>query len=96
MVGQGLSGTIDLQTVRPLSFGKRTVAMNVRGERNSLGNIANEKATGNRVSFSYIDQYLDRTLGVAIGFAHLDSPILDHQTGLYEPWKTDGRNGVPA
>ncbi|UUZ47248.1 hypothetical protein LP420_27880 [Massilia sp. B-10] len=44
MVGQGLSGTIDLQTVRPLSFGKRTVAMNVRGERNSLGNIANEKS----------------------------------------------------
>ncbi|UUZ47249.1 hypothetical protein LP420_27885 [Massilia sp. B-10] len=27
---------------------------------------------------------------MAIGFAHLDSPILDHQTGLYEPWKTDG------
>ncbi|SHG41304.1 TonB-dependent receptor [Massilia sp. CF038] len=96
MVGQGLSGTIDLQTVRPLSFGKRTVAMNVRGERNSLGKIANEKATGNRVSFSYIDQFADRTLGVAIGFAHLDSPILDNQTGLYEPWKTDGRNGAPA
>jgi iron complex outermembrane recepter protein len=96
LVGQGLSGTIDLQTVRPLSFGNRTVAMNIRGERNSLGNIANEKATGNRVSFSYIDQYMNRTLGVAIGFAHLDSPILDQQTGLYEPWKTDGRNGVPS
>ncbi|HEY0062811.1 MAG TPA: TonB-dependent receptor [Telluria sp.] len=96
MVGQGLSGTIDLQTVRPLSFGKRTVALNVRGERNSLGKIANEKATGNRVSFSYIDQFADRTLGVAIGFAHLDSPILDNQTGLYEPWKTDSRLGAPA
>jgi iron complex outermembrane receptor protein len=96
MVGQGLSGTIDLQTVRPLSFGKRTVAMNVRGERNSLGNIANEKATGNRVSFSYIDQFLDRTLGVAIGFAHLDSPVLANETGIYEPWKTDARPGLPA
>ena len=96
IIGQGLSGTIDLQTVRPLSFGGRTVAMNARVERNSLGQIANEKATGNRVSVSYIDQFLNRTLGVAIGFAHLDSPILDNQTGLYEPWKKDGRPGVPS
>ncbi|MET0856660.1 MAG: TonB-dependent receptor [Telluria sp.] len=96
LVGQGLSGTIDMQTVRPLAFGKRTVAMNARAERNSLGSISNAKATGNRFSISYIDQFADRTFGVAIGFAHLDSPVLDNETGLYEPWKTDGRPGVPA
>jgi iron complex outermembrane receptor protein len=96
IVGQGLSGTIDMQTVRPLSFGSRTVAMNLRGERNSLGTIANAKATGKRFSFSYIDQFFNRTLGVAIGYAHLDSPVLAHETGLYEPWKTDSRPGVPA
>lgn len=96
LVGQGLSGTIDMQTVRPLSFGKRTVAMNVRGEHNSLGKISNASANGNRFSFSYIDQFADRTIGIALGFAHLDSPVLDNETGLYEPWKTDGRPGVPA
>jgi TonB-dependent receptor len=96
LVGQGLSGTIDMQTVRPLSFGKRTVAMNVRGERNSLGKISNASANGNRFSVSYIDQFADRTFGIALGFAHLDSPVLDQETGLYEPWKTDGRPGVPA
>ena len=103
LVGQGLSGTIDMQTVRPLSFGSRTVALNARGERNSLGKIANAKATGNRFSASYIDQFADRTIGIALGFAHLESPILDNQTGLYEPWKTATaqggdtyRNGVPA
>jgi TonB-dependent receptor len=96
LVGQGLSGTLDLQTVRPLSFGSRAVAMNARMEKNSIGAIANAKATGNRFSISYIDQFLDRTLGVAIGFAHLDSPVLTHETGMYEPWKTDARPGVPA
>jgi iron complex outermembrane receptor protein len=96
IVGQGLSGTIDMQTVRPLSFAKRTVAMNLRGERNSLGSMANTKATGNRFSVSYIDQFADRTIGFAIGFAHLDSPVLQQETGLYEPWKTDSRPGVPA
>ncbi|MBY0241854.1 MAG: TonB-dependent receptor [Burkholderiaceae bacterium] len=96
MVGQGLSGTIDMQTVRPLSFGGRTVAMNVRGEKNSLGSIANAKSTGNRFSASYIDQFANRTIGIALGFAHLDSPVLDNETGLYEPWKKDSRPGVPG
>ena len=96
LVGQGLSGTLDMQTVRPLSFGKRTFAANVRGEQNSLGSIANAKDTGNRFSVSYIDQFANRTVGIALGFSHLESPILENQVGLYEPWKKDGRNGVPA
>ena len=96
LVGQGLSGTIDMQTVRPLSFAGRTVAMNARMEKNSLGSISNANSLGNRFSISYIDQFLNRTLGVAIGFAHLDSPVLSNETGLYEPWKTAERAGVPA
>jgi iron complex outermembrane recepter protein len=96
LVGQGLSGTIDLQTVRPLNFGKRTVAMNVRAEHNSLGSMADTKSLGNRFSISYIDQFLNRKLGVAIGFAHLESPVLANETGIYEPWKTDARAGLPA
>ncbi len=96
LVGQGLSGTLDMQTVRPLSFGKRTFAANIRGEQNSLGSIANAKDTGNRFSVSYIDQFANRTVGIALGFSHLESPILENQVGLYEPWKKDGRNGVPA
>ncbi len=96
IIGQGLSGTIDMQTVRPLSFGTRTVAMNARMEKNSLGKIANAKDTGNRLSASYIDQFADRTIGIALGFAHLESPMLYHETGLYEPWKKDSRVGVPG
>jgi len=96
IVGQGLSGTIDMQTVRPLSFSSRTVAMNARMEKNSLGKIANAKATGNRLSASYIDQFANRTIGIALGFAHLESPMLYQETGLYEPWKTDSRAGVPG
>lgn len=96
IIGQGLSGTIDMQTVRPLSFGSRTVAMNARMEKNSLGKIANAKDTGNRFSASYIDQFANRTIGIALGFAHLESPVLDNETGLYEPWKKDSRPGVAA
>ncbi|MFG6428356.1 TonB-dependent receptor [Roseateles sp. LYH14W] len=85
LVGQGLSGTIDLQTVRPLNFSGRTMAINLRGEKNSLGRLnpggAGDK--GNRFSFSYIDQFADRTVGVALGYARLDSP---NQNNYFRNW----------
>ena len=78
LLGQGISGTVDLRTVRPLDVASRTVALNARVERNSLGDLSHGNggtgANGARMSASYIDQFADRTVGVAIGYAHLDSP----------------------
>jgi iron complex outermembrane receptor protein len=73
--GMGLSGTADLRTVRPLEFGKRALVVNVRGEK-TQGKSLNDDASnlGGRFSASYINQFMDDTLGVAIGYAHLDSP----------------------
>lgn len=96
LIGQGLSGTLDMQTVRPLNFGNRVISLNARGSRNSLGSAANADANGNRFSVSYIDQFADRTVGVTIGFAHQDTPVQENQVGLYEPWKVETRPGVPA
>jgi iron complex outermembrane receptor protein len=85
LVGQGLSGTIDLQTVRPLNFASRAMAVNLRGEKNSLGRLnpgaAGDK--GSRFSFSYIDQFADRTVGIALGYARLDSP---NQNNYFRNW----------
>lgn len=73
--GMGLSGTADLRTVRPLEFGKRAVAVNIRGEKTE-GHKLNDDASnwGGRFSASYINQFADGTFGVALGYAHLDSP----------------------
>ena len=76
MIGQGLSGTVDLQTVRPLSFGKRTVAGNIRREKSGIG--TDFTGNGDRYNVSYIDQYADRTIGLALGFARLKSSQLAH------------------
>jgi len=89
LVGQGLSGTIDMQTVRPLSFGERVIALSGRYSKNSLGKAANVDAFGNRFSASYIDQFADNTWGIALGYAHSDTPIQENQVGLYEPWTTE-------
>ncbi|MEE7545678.1 TonB-dependent receptor [Xanthomonas sp. Kuri4-1] len=95
LVGQGLSGTLDLQTVRPLSFGERTVTVGGRYQRNSLGKAANVNGYGNRFNVSYIDQFADKTWGIALGYAHSDTPIQENQVGLYEPWKDRNEDGSP-
>lgn len=88
---QGLSGTIDLHTVRPLDYSERKVSINARADQNSFGEIVpGSKSAGDRLSFSYIDQFADHTVGVALGFAHLDSP---EQKKYFNPWDY-GANGV--
>ncbi|MES2016041.1 MAG: TonB-dependent receptor [Pseudomonadota bacterium] len=98
LIGQGLSGTIDIRPLMPLDVRGRQMSINVRGEKNSYGKLnANGKGgTGNRVSASFVDQFLDNTLGVSIGFAHLDSP---GQAKNYEAWGYGnyvGEWGAPA
>ncbi|MEL4177912.1 TonB-dependent receptor [Roseateles sp. PN1] len=97
LIGQGLSGTLDMQTVRPLNFGSRVVSIGARVSQNSLGKAANASDRGNRLSASYIDQFANRTIGVVLGYAHLETPVQEEQVGLYEPWqqiKTGWRPGV--
>lgn len=90
LIGQGLSGTVDLQTVRPLSFPGRTMALNARGQRDGVGN-AGGGGNGLRLSGFYIDQFANRTLGVALGYARFtnDSRTLS-RTGDYSDIVVDG------
>jgi iron complex outermembrane recepter protein len=99
LIGQGLSGTIALQTIRPLEYGKRAVVMDLRGEKNSDANLgADSKNNGYRASFSFIDQFLDNTLGIALGYARLSTPVVGKEFGTYDPWGMNGTEhaGVPA
>lgn len=100
LVGQGLSGTIDMRTVRPLDYAEPVIAVSGRLQRNSLGDAANADDDGNRLNAAYIGQFADRTIGFSIGYSHTELPIQENQVGLYEPWSqtntTDRqRNGVP-
>ncbi len=89
LIGQGLSGTLDLQTVRPLSYGQRAVAVNLRGEKNGVG--TQFKGNGSRFSISYIDQFADRTVGVAVGYARLHQSIQKLRSETYDSF--DPNNG---
>lgn len=81
---QGLSGTINMKTLRPLDLGQTQVVVSGRMERNSNGSLNPEiSGNGKRLSASYVTQWADRTWGASVGFAHLDSPS---QEKHYKSW----------
>ena len=86
LVGQGLAGTVDMRAVSPLSFASRQLAVNLRGETNSNGEAIAGAASslGKRFSLSYIDQSADKTVGWALGFAHMDTPTQVRQTQMWD------------
>lgn len=97
LIGQGISGTVDMQTIRPLSLGERRIVFSGQGEYNSLGNLtAGGDDKGYRIAASYVDQFADDTIGVALGIARLDSPFQEEH---YKEWwwangtTTDGWGG---
>lgn len=81
---QGLSGTVNMTTLRPLDMAGRQMVFGARYEQNSNGTqIPGVSNTGNRLTASYVDQFANRTVGVALGFAHVESP---EQQQHYENW----------
>ncbi|WP_298126348.1 TonB-dependent receptor plug domain-containing protein, partial [Brevundimonas sp.] len=84
LTGQGLAGTADLRVIRPLEYGRRALAANVRYERNGIGALnAGTDDSGNRFSISYIDQFADDTIGIVLGYAHITSP---YQSERFNAW----------
>jgi iron complex outermembrane receptor protein len=88
LISQAVGGTIDMRTIRPLAHGTQTFAVGARYEKNDLGALNSGTAdTGHRLSFSYIDQFANDTIGVAIGLADMSSP---NQEERWEAWGYDG------
>lgn len=84
LIGQGLAGTADLRTIRPLEYGRQAIALNARYEWNDYGALnSGTEDTGQRFSVSYIDQFMDDTLGVVLGYAHMSTP---YQAERFNAW----------
>ena len=84
LIGQGLAGTADLRTIRPLEYGRQALALNARYEWNDYGALnSGTEDTGQRASVSFIDQFMDDTLGVVLGYAHMSTP---YQAERFNAW----------
>lgn len=84
LVGQGLVGTIDIRTIRPLEAGKRIVAIGARGSYADLGALnAGSKEYGYRVNGTFVDQFADDTVGIALAASYVDEP---YQIQEFNAW----------
>ncbi|QSR16145.1 TonB-dependent receptor [Novosphingobium sp. KA1] len=84
LVGQGLSGTVDMRTIRPLDAGKRIVTVGARGVYADLGKLnKGSDDKGYRINGMYVDQFANDTLGVALGASYNSEP---YQVQEFNAW----------
>ena len=84
LVGQGLVGTIDIRTIRPLEKNERVLAVGARGVYADLGALnAGSDDLGYRLFGTYIDQFAGDTLGLSLSVAYSNEP---YQTEEFEAW----------
>ncbi|MFM5886367.1 MAG: TonB-dependent receptor [Novosphingobium sp.] len=83
----GLVGSINMRTIRPLDHGKRVLAIGARGtvvDQKVIPTVTNK---GYRVFATYVDQFADDTMGLALSAAYSDEP---YQTHDWNAWGYGG------
>jgi len=89
LMTQGIAGTVDLKTIRPLDSAQ---VINLQGsyEMNDYEALNPDKDdTGYRFAGSYVDQFFGDTLGVALTVASMESPSQEEWFGAW------GDSGYP-
>jgi iron complex outermembrane receptor protein len=94
LIGQGLSGTVDMHTIRPLDSRERKVAINAHYIWDGMGQLADGpgvKDNGYHVNGVYVDQFADHTFGITLGIDLDANPSqIEHQAPWGYPNDADG------
>ena len=77
----GLAGTIDNKLIDPLAFPGRVLYASYQKTRNGVGLDGTPEGSTNRKSLTYIDQFADRTIGIALGMVRVDGSSNEVGTG---------------
>jgi iron complex outermembrane recepter protein len=94
LAAQGVAGTVDMRTIKPLAYGRRAVVLSGRYQFNSLGEIMPDvDPNGYRLTASYVDQFMDGKLGVALGVTTMNNPSASQNTEAYD---TSTKNAFTA
>ena len=93
LIGQGLAGTVDLRTIRPLDVRERIATIGARVEKSSLGKLnSGTDEYGYRINGTYVNKFLDGKLGVAIAGGYNNTPYEIEEFGAWG--YADGPNGT--
>lgn len=84
LVGQGLVGTVDIRTIRPLDARERIFAVGARVSYADLGALnAGSDDIGYRANATYVDQFADDTIGIALAASYVNEP---YQNQEFNAW----------
>ena len=86
IIGQGLSGTVDMHTIRPLEKSGPEAAVNAKYIWNDMSQLANGAGVSNKgrnLNGVWVNQFANHTVGVTLGVDLEDNPSqIEHQA----PW----------
>ncbi|MEO5829622.1 MAG: TonB-dependent receptor [Rhodanobacter sp.] len=86
LIGQGLTGTVDMHTIRPLEKSGPEAAVNVKYIWNSMSELAPGAGVSNKgrnLNGVWVNQFANHTIGVTLGVDLEDNPSqIQHQA----PW----------
>lgn len=79
-----IAGQVDLRTIKPLDYKTGQIVLNARGEYSDLADDVRDTHSGGGIgSASYVGQFLDHTLGLALGLSARDEPVATVRTNIY-------------
>lgn len=86
LIGQGLAGTVDMHTIRPLEKSGPEAAVNAHYIWNDMGQLADGPGVSNKgynLNGVWVHQFADHTLGVTLGVDLESNPSqIQHE----QPW----------
>src|SRR5690348_966545 len=98
LIGQGLAGTVDMHTIRPLDKSGPEAAINAHYIWNSMSQVAQGPGVSNKgynVNGIWVDQFADHTLGITLGVDVENNPSqVEHQAPWGYPNAPEANNAV--
>lgn len=96
LIGQGLAGTVDMHTIRPLDKTGMEAAVNAKYIWNDMSELSPGRGvsnTGYNVNGVWVNQFADHTIGITLGVDLENNPTQIQHQG---PWGYADVNGNAA
>lgn len=96
LIGQGLVGSVNIKTIRPLDYRKQLLAVGAKGIYTDSGKLnPDSNEFGYRVNGTYVDQFANDTLGVAFSASYANEPYQVKEERAWDPWSGSGTSADP-
>ncbi|WP_412971594.1 TonB-dependent receptor [Glaciecola sp. MF2-115] len=96
LITQGLGGTVDLQTVRPLAASETLTVTGVYEAHQAPADNPDFDDKGYRYSLSFVEKFADDTIGLAVAIAHTTTPNNQRKYGVWGYNTNDAGQITPA